>query len=65
MGKGDENKDPFAYKKSPNWFKPDPDYVPNKGTKAFQGLADEFVEVVFGKDTLERLKKKASDGGTD
>jgi hypothetical protein len=52
------SQDPFAYKKSPNWFKPGPDYVPNKGTKAFQDLADEFVEVVFGKDTLEKLKKE-------
>jgi hypothetical protein len=48
-----------SYKTDPRWKKSDPSEKGNKGTKAFQDLADEFISVVFGEDELERLNKTA------
>ncbi len=49
MGAGD-------YKRDPNLIPVKPGEE-NKGSQAFQDLADEFISVVFGESTLERLKR--------
>ncbi len=53
--------DTDVYKTDSGWFKPGPGYKGNRGTKAFQDLADEYIRVVFGEDTLERLIQQELD----
>ena len=57
MARQEKKSDPDAYKKDPDWFKPEPGYKGNRGTKEFQKLADRYIETVFGKEELDKLKK--------
>jgi HK97 family phage portal protein len=52
-----EKKSVDDYKKSKGWKPSGPGTKGNKGTKAFQDLADGFIETTFGKDELDSLKK--------
>ncbi len=58
--KKEKPMDADAYKRDPNPIRVKPEEK-SKGSQAFQDLADEFISVVFGEDTLERLKKKEAE----